>query len=597
MREFSVPASYVISDDQCMADAVTRNEREHPDSVCFLTPTSGGDWSEVTAAEFANQVRAVAKGLIASGVHVGDRVSLMSDTRYEWVLLDYAIWFAGGVTVAIYASSAAEQVRWVLEDSGSELLIVEQATHAAVAAEASEGLPLRETLRIDGGAIAELITRGREVPDTELTSRRAQLGAASDAVLIYTSGTTGKPKGVPLTHGNLGAMAACGPARLPSFTAPGSRTLLFLPMAHILAHAISLAAFENRVIVAHTSDWSNLPAQFAIIRPTGVLAVPRVFEKLYNTAKQLAHDSGKGRIFDRATDIAVAWSRALDTGGPNLWLRAEHVLFDRLVYGKLRAILGGECAYALSGGAPLGERLAHFYRGVGVSIAEGYGLTETTAAITLNGHETGNQRLGSVGQPFPGHDVRLADDGELLVRGPVVFQGYWRNPHATTESFTDGWFHTGDLAAIDSDGYICITGRKKEIIVTAGGKNVSPALLEDTLRAHPLISQCMVIGDAKPFIAVLITLDRDALPGWRHRHNVPTATPLLDLISHPDLIADIDQAVAATNARVSKAEQIKRAHILDAEWTQETGELTPKLSLKRPAVLKRHEADIDAIYG
>ncbi|MBB5915696.1 long-chain acyl-CoA synthetase [Nocardia transvalensis] len=597
MREYSVPATYSIADDHFMGDPVLRNERDHPGAVLFLIPTADGGWSELTAAEFAREVRAVAKGLIAAGLEVGDRVSLMSDTRYEWILLDYAIWFAGGVTVAIYASSAADQVRWVVEDSGSELLVVETGAHLAIAEQAIAGLPVRETLHIDGGAITELITRGAEVPDNELAARRARLGANSDALVIYTSGTTGKPKGVPLTHGNLAAMAECAPARVPELLRPNGRTLLFLPLAHILAHATSLAAVEHRFAVAHTSDWTDLPAKFAALRPTGLVAVPRVFEKIYNGAEQKAHDNGKGAIFDRASDVAIAWSRSLDAGGPGLLLRWQHLLFDKLVYGKLRAALGGRCTHAISGGAPLGARLAHFYRGVGVNIAEGYGLTETTAAITLNGNQARGQRLGSVGRPFDGHTVRLADDGELLVRGPVVFQGYWRNPQATAESFTDGWFHTGDLAALDADGYVTITGRKKEILVTAAGKNVSPAPLEDGLRAHPLIGQCMVIGDAQPFIAALITLDRDALPGWRERHGLDGGTGVADLISHPDLIAEINAAVAQVNATVSKAEQIKKIRILDAEWSQETGELTPKLSLKRPAVLKRHEVEIDALYA
>lgn len=597
MREFGLPATYTIPVDVCMADAVTRRAADHPHAVCFLLPDGDNAWTELTVASFAEQVRAVAKGLIASGVQVGDRIALMCATRYEWILLDYAIWFAGGVTVAVYATSSAEQLRWILADSAASMLIVENALHQRTAQNAVPEInDVPVVLQIDRGAVDTLAGRGTVVPDSELDVRRRQIGADSEAVLIYTSGTTGRPKGVPVTHGNLAALAASARTRVPELIAPGSRTLLFLPLAHSLAHAISLVAFESGVVVAHTSDWSRLTEQFGVIHPTSVFGVPRVFEKLYNTAEQRARDAGRGRLFDRAAEVAIAYSRAQDTGGPGLRLRLEHAVFDRLVYQRLRAALGGRCRHALSGGAPLGARLAHFFRGAGISIAEGYGLTETAAAITVNGHRPDDQRLGTVGRPFPGHDVRVAEDGELLVRGPVVFEGYLHNPAATAASFTDGWFHTGDLAAIDEDGFVTITGRKKEIIVTAGGKNVSPAALEDSLRAHPLISQCMVVGDAKPFIAALVTLDRDALPGWRTRHGIDAQTPAAQLISNPVLTAEIASAVAQANTRVSKAEQIRKFRIVDAEWSQETGELTPKLSLKRTAVLARHEDEIDALY-
>ncbi|GAB10210.1 long-chain fatty-acid--CoA ligase [Gordonia araii NBRC 100433] len=565
--------------------SVFRFEVENPQFVPFLVPSSSG-WTPITAAEFAQQVRAVAKGLVASGVAPGDRVAVMSSTRYEWVLLDYAIWAAGAATVAIYESSAPAQVSWIVEDSGTQLLIAEAQRHEKVVRES--GCDLRELIRIDDGAIDELISRGTSVDDSELTSRG--IDDTSVATLIYTSGTTGRPKGVTLTHANLDAESQATRAALGDLLAPGRRTLMFLPLAHVFARAISVGAFDAGVTVAHTADWTTLPEQFAEFRPDFILSVPRVFEKVYNGAAQRAADAGalKGAIFRSAAATAIAYSRALDDDGASLPLRTRHALFDRLVYGKLRAALGGRCVAAVSGGGPLGERLGHFFRGAGVPVYEGWGLTETTAAITVNTPTA--HRVGSVGRALTGHEVRVAPDGELLVTGPVVFSGYWRNDEATAEAFADGWFRTGDLGRID-DGFVYVTGRKKEIIVTAAGKNVSPAQLEDRLRAHPLISQCMVVGDARPYIAALVTLDGEALQGWAQRNNAADAR------TDPRLVAEIQEAVDEANAQVSQAEQIKKFRILDGDWTQETGELTPKLSLKRAVVLAQHEAEIDELYG
>ena len=596
MREFEVPATYTIPDDASMAESVFRLAKDSPTFVPFKLPVSGGGWSDVTAAEFAENVTAVAKGLIASGVNLGDRVAIMATTRFDWVLLDYAIWTAGGCTVAIYESSAAEQAKWILEDSATVLAVAEAPRHAATITEVADSLPdLREVLQIDGGAIGELISRGADVSDEAVHERRKQVKAASPATLIYTSGTTGKPKGVQLTHANLYAESAAVRGDLAELFVAGNKTLMFLPLAHVFARAISVGALDAKVTVAHSSDWGTLVEQFGAYQPDFILSVPRVFEKVFNSAKQKAHDAGKGKIFDKAAETAIAWSEAQETGGAGIGLKLKHAVFDKLVYSKLKAALGGHCKAAVSGGGPLGARLGHFFRGVGVTIYEGYGLTETSAAVTVN--SPSHIRVGSVGRPISGHGAKVAEDGELLVRGPVVFTGYWKNEAATADNFVDGWFKTGDLGAIDEDGFVSITGRKKELIVTAAGKNVSPSQLEDSLRANPLISQCMVVGDGQPFIGALITLDPESLPGWAERHGLPATTSVAELAKNEELIADINAAVAETNKKVSKAEQIKKIRILDVDWTQEGGELTPKMSLKRNVVLKQYGNEVDAIYS
>jgi long-chain acyl-CoA synthetase len=596
MREFEVPATYTIPEDANMSDGAFRHAERTPGLVVFNRPDGKGGWTDVTAAEFAKHVTVVAKGLIASGIELGDRVAILASTRYEWVVLDFAIWAAGGCTVAIFDSSSAEQARWILSDSGTKLIVVENARHRATIAEIEDGLPeLGEPLVIDDGAIDTLVARGKDLGDEVVHERRKQVEAASPASLIYTSGTTGRPKGVMLSHANLYAESAADRAAMPQFLKPGHRSLLFLPLAHVFARAVALAAFDAGVTVAHTADWSTLVEQFGEYKPDFILSVPRVFEKVFNGAKQKAHDGGKGKIFDLAADTAVEYSQALDNGGPGLVLKVKHTVFDKLVYGKLREAMGGRCKSAVSGGGPLGARLGHFFRGIGVTIYEGYGLTESTAAVSVNTPE--HLKVGSVGRPLGGHAAKVADDGELLLRGPVVFAGYWNNPTATEDAFDDGWFKTGDLGAIDEQGFITITGRKKEIIVTAGGKNVSPAMLEDSLRSHPLISQVMVVGDGKPFVGALITLDPEALPGWKTRNNVPEDTPIEKLIELPELNAEIDKAVKDTNKLVSHAEAIKKTRILPVDWTEESGELTPKMSLKRNVVMKNYADEVEAIYG
>lgn len=597
MKEFAVPASYTIGDDASLSDDVFRFARETPHFVPFRRLRAGA-WADVTAAQFADEVATLAKGLVASGVRHGDRVAIMSATRYEWVALDFAIWTVGGCTVAIYETSSADQAEWILSDSGTRLVIVESDEHARMLGDVvARTACVEQMLELDAspGAIDTLVERGREVTDDDIAARRSAVTAHTPATLVYTSGTTGRPKGARLTHANLLSEAAAASGALGDMMVEGKSTLLFLPLAHIFARAISVGAFTNKITVGHSADIKNLVANFAVFQPTFVLSVPRVFEKVYNTARQSAADGGKAKIFAAAEDTAIAWSKALDTGGPGTVLRLKHALFDKLVYGKLKAALGGRCEAAVSGGGPLGERLGHFYRGVGVTIYEGYGLTETSAAVTVNRPDA--QRIGSVGQPVEGCAVAIAEDGEVLLKGAVIFSEYWNNESATQESIRDGWFHTGDLGRMDADGYLFITGRKKEIIVTAAGKNVAPSGLEDSLRANPLISQAMVVGDNKPFIAALVTVDPDAAPGWLERNGKPADTSTAALASDPDLIAEIDSTVASANAAVSTAEQIKKFRVLPADFTIEGGELTPTLKLKRKVVTSAYADEIEALYS
>ncbi|MFW0873346.1 AMP-dependent synthetase/ligase [Rhodococcoides corynebacterioides] len=600
MREFRVPASFSVDDGESAVDSVFAHERSRPNAVVYRR--QGRSWTDVTAADFAAQVRAVAKGLIASGVEQGDRVALMSATRFEWPLLDYAIWAAGAVTVPVYETSSAGQVRWILENSGARVAIVETVAHSNILAEVLPDLPhVDHIFQIEvspekQGAVDVLTDAGAELGDDVVAARVAALRSSDPATLVYTSGTTGRPKGCVLSHANLLAESrGIAASALGEMLTEGRTTLMFLPMAHVLARAVSIAAFDRGATLGHTADIPRLVESFGAFRPHFILSVPRVFEKVYNTARQKAHGDGKGRIFDTAADTAVAYSRALDASGPSLVLRAKHALFDRLVYGKLRAALGGQCELAISGGAPLGERLAHFYRGLGITIYEGYGLTETTAAAAVN--TPGQQRIGTVGKPLPGNAVRIADDGEILLSGGVVFGGYWKNDDATAEALTDGWFHTGDLGTVDDDGFIAITGRKKEIIVTAGGKNVAPAGLEDSLRASPLIGQAMVVGDQRPFIGALITVDPEAFPGWKQRNGKDESATVADLTSDPDLVAEIDAAVAEANKTVSHAEAIKKYRVLAVDFTEEGGELTPTMKLKRNVVAESYASDIEALYS
>ncbi|KRB76000.1 long-chain fatty acid--CoA ligase [Nocardioides sp. Root190] len=596
MREYSTPQTVTVPTSGNLTDDVVRNAAEAPDTVQFSRPDGKGGWSDVTCAAFLAEVSAVAKGLLAAGVEPGDRVAVISRTRYEWTLLDYAIWFAGAATVPIYESSSTEQVHWILSDSGARAVVVEDEGHRTKVEACRDELPeLAHLWVIEDGAVDELGRLGTDVPDDDLEVRRSAGGPSALATLIYTSGTTGRPKGCMLTHDNFQTELCVAVDELEQlFDTEGASTLLFLPLAHVFARIIQVGAVKARTRLGHSADIKNLLPQLATFQPTFILAVPRVFEKVFNTASQRATADGKGKIFDRAAEAAITYSRALDGGRVPVRVRAQHALFARLVYGKLRAALGGRCEFAVSGGAPLGDRLGHFYRGIGVTVLEGYGLTETTAALTVNLPDA--QKVGTVGRPIPGTAVRIADDGELLFRGGQVFTGYWNNPEASAEALDgDGWFHTGDVGEVDDEGFVRITGRKKEILVTAGGKNVAPAVLEDRVRAAALVSQCLVVGDGQPFIGALVTIDEEAFPAWAEHHG--KSGRIADLVEDEDLRAEIQGAVDEANKAVSKAESIRKFAILPHDWTEEAGQVTPSLKLKRNVVMRESRDEIAALYA
>lgn len=600
MGEYSVPAKFSIGDDENCTNIIFGLAQRSPQHIVFRHK-QGDRWEPVTAAEAASRISAIAKGLIASGVNPGDRVALLSRTRLEWNLFDFAIWSAGAITVPIYDSSSAGQIEWIMQDSGAVAIVLEDDGHRAEF-ESIDSLTTPVTVfqidRTDGpGAVGELVAAGADVHDDEVAARRATVRAADPATLIYTSGTTGRPKGCELTHANMLSevrAVLAGDLLDQVITRNEKRLLMFLPLAHVLARAITLVAIEAGIEVGHTSDIPNLVDEFAVFKPSLILSVPRVFEKVYNTARQKAHDGGKGKIFDAASETAIAYSQATEKGQVGLALKVKHGVFDALVYKKLRAALGGECQMAISGGAPLGARLGHFFSGVGVPVYEGYGLTETTAAFSVNTPSA--SKIGSVGKPLSGNAVRIGDDGEVLLHGGVVFTEYWQNPEATASAVIDGWFHTGDLGTVDADGFITITGRKKELIVTAGGKNVSPAGLEDVIRANALISQATVVGDAKPFVAALITIDPEAFPAWKERTGKPATATVADLADDADLRAEVQSAVDLANKTVSHSEAIKKFRILPTDFTEETGEMTPTLKVKRNVVVEKFAGDIEAIY-
>ena len=613
MREYSTPAMVEVAPSASLADVVFERAEREPQAVIMRRQSDGGGppWRDVTAGQFRDEVTSLAKGLVAAGIRPGDRVALLSRTRYEWTLADYAVWAAGAVSVPIYETSSAEQVEWILSDSGARALIAETPAHIEAIAEVLGRLPtVQRTWLIEGAGggdamakpLDSLAEEGSAVSDEALAGQRAARAAADLATIIYTSGTTGRPKGCELTHATMLADVRNAVGALPEiFTVPGRAALLFLPLAHSFARIIEVGCLESGTVLGHTPDAANLVADLGSFQPTFILAVPRVFEKVYQGAElQAAASPLKSRVFAAAARSAIEWSQTLgttgraDPGRQGLRLRAAHALYDRLVYSKLRAATGGQVEYAVSGGAALGERLGHFFRGAGITVLEGYGLTETSPVVSVN--LPSRNKIGAVGPPVPGVTVRIADDGEILVSGPNIFAGYWHNEAATAEIVdAEGWLHTGDLGELD-DGQLRVTGRKKDLIVTAGGKNVAPAVLEDRLRAHPLVSQAMVVGDGRPYVASLVTLDEEALDAWKGRRPQLAPASLADLVDNPDLIAEIQTGVDEANKAVSRAESIRRFRVLPVDFTEQDGYLTPSLKVRRGVVGQDFAKEIDALY-
>ena len=578
-----------------VADLLAQRASRTPDLVLFQVPEDGG-WRPITAARFRAQVVEVAKGFIAAGIEPGDRIGLLSSTRYEWSVVDFAAWYAGALVVPVYETSSPDQVRHILEDSGACAIVVETAEHYTRVDEVLPDLPdVQHVWQLDLGGLDKIAQGGREVPDDEV-ERRRQLAVESDiATIIYTAGTTGKPKGCVLTHGNFVELTRNVTIDIPEVVHEQAATLLFVTLAHVFARFISVLAVYGGVRVGHQADTKQLVPSLGSFRPTFLLAVPRVFEKVYNSAEQKAEAGGRGGAFRWAADVGVRWSEAKTEGHVPIGLALQYRAADALVFRKLRGVLGGRCRWAVSGSAPLGKRLNHFYRAIGVTILEGYGLTETTAPLTVN--RPADAKIGTVGRPLPGSAVRIGADGEVEVRGIGVFPGYHHAEEATREAFDDGWFRTGDIGALDDDGHLMITGRKKEIIVTAGGKNVAPAELEDPIRANPIISQVVVVGDQRPFIAALVTLDGEMLPAWLKNKGVEEQVSIEQAAKLPVVREEIQRAIDAANTRVSRAEGVRAFRILTDDFTEASGELTPKMSIKRHIILDKRSGDIDALYA
>ena len=597
MKKFVVPAVVTPDPDANTTDLLVDRVAQAPDDALFALPTADGGWSDVTAAEFHTQVVALAKGFIAAGVEPGEKIGFMCKTRYEWTLVDFAAWFAGAVLVPIYETSSPSQIQYILEDSEAHHLIVETAEHYSRFDEIASDVPsIGHVWQMHLGALDKLAADGTDVTDEAVEARRTAAVGSDLATLIYTSGSTGVPKGVMLTHSNFVELSRNARIAMKEVFAPGASTLLFITTAHVFARFISIICVHGGIKVGHQADTKQLLPALGSFKPTFLLAVPRVFEKVYNSAEQKAEAGGKGKIFRRAADTAVAYSKALDTDSVPLGLKLQFMLFDKLVYSKLKNAMGGRVQYAVSGSAPLGTRLGHFFRALNVRILEGYGLTETTAPASVN--LVNNFKIGTVGPALPGVGIALDDDGEILISGNNVFAGYWKKPEATAEVMTeDGWFRTGDIGTIDADGYLTITGRKKEIIVTAGGKNVAPAVLEDPIRANPIVGQVVVVGDQKPFISALITLDPEMLPVWLNNNGEDAQMTLADAAQHPKVLAEVQSAIDVANARVSRAESIRKFVILATEFTEASGHLTPKMSIKRHVITKDFASVIDGLYS
>jgi long-chain acyl-CoA synthetase len=597
MKSYDIEPLVVSAETENITDLLEFRTTKSPNLPLFSVEEADGRWVDITASAFRAKVVSLAKGLVAAGIQPGQAVAIMSRTRYEWTLIDFAIWYAGAVSVPIYESSAPSQMEWILSDSDSVAVFLENDEHLARFEQIKAGAPLvRNVWTIESDAIDQLIKVGREISDAAIEGKRKSAKLRDLATIIYTSGTTGKPKGCELTHRGFVELSKNATLELPQVVAEGSSTLLFLPLAHVFARFIEVLCVHGGVKVGYQPDSKNVGPAMASFHPTFLLAVPRVFEKVYNSAEQKAEAAGKGKIFRTAAYAAIAYSKALDTpGGPSLIQKLRHALFDVLVYKKLRAAMGGQVKYAVSGGAPLGARLGHFYRAIGLIVLEGYGLTETTAPAMIG--RADDLKIGKVGRVLPGTGIKIADDGEIWLRGNNILRGYWRNPAATADAMEGEWFKTGDIGELDEDGFLSITGRKKELLVTAGGKNVAPAPLEDPLRADPLVGQAVVIGDKRPFVAALISLDSEMLPIWLANNGADKTMTLAQAAKSPIVLAEIQKAIDRVNRHFSRAESIRKFVVLDRELTEESGHLTPSLKIKRDAVMRDFAADVTEIYG
>ncbi|GAA2459885.1 AMP-dependent synthetase/ligase [Streptomyces lavendulocolor] len=606
MREFTVPPVVTAPLVGGLADSVFDHALEDPDRVALGRKDADGRWTDVTAAEFRDEVLALAKGLLADGVRFGDRVAIMARTRYEWTLFDFALWTVGAQSVPVYPTSSADQVHWMLHDAEVTACVVEHEDHAMTIGSVVDRLPrLQRLWQLDAGAVGELVAAGERIDEEVVQRHRRAVTPESVATVIYTSGTTGRPKGCVLTHANFmfEAETLVGRWERVFRSKPGDEasTLLFLPLAHVFGRMVEVAAIRKRVKLGHQPQLAAGPllADLAAFRPTFVLAVPYIFEKVFQAARRRAEAEGKAGPFDKAVDVAVRYAEALEAKafgqgpGPSAALRVQHQFFDKVVYGKVRDALGGRVRHAMSGGSAMARRLGLFFEGAGVTVYEGYGLTESSSAATANPPE--RTKYGTVGPPVPGTTVHIAEDGEVWLRGPHLFSGYLGNPEATAAVLRDGWLATGDLGALDADGYLTITGRKKEMLVTSGGKSVPPSGLEERVRSHPLVAQCIVVGNDRPYIAALVTLDQEAVDHWLAMQNRPPLPPA-ELVRDPALEAEIRRAVVAANTLVSQAESIRTFRILAHPFTEEHGLLTPSLKLKRRAIEVAYAAEVEALY-
>jgi long-chain acyl-CoA synthetase len=597
MRSYELPSLVETASNENITDLLLNRVRKTPNIPLFAIEKTPGVWTDVSAKDFLEQVEDLAKGFIATGIRPGDAVAIMSRTRYEWALVDYALWFAGAVSVPIYETSAPAQIEWVLSDSGSVALFVETSDHLSRFETIKGSVPsVKQVWKFDDDPLVKLVAMGREVSNQQLEQARSSQNLDSLATIIYTSGTTGKPKGCELLHRGFVDLCKNAMLELPEVVQEGKATVLFLPLAHVYARFVSLLCVHAGIKVGHQPDTTTVAASMQSFHPDFLLAVPRVFEKVYNSAEQKAEAGGKGKIFRKSVQVAIDYSKAQDTkGGPSLLLKLEHKVFDALVYKKLRAAMGGQVKYAVSGGAPLGDRLGHFFRSIGLVVLEGYGLTETSAPAMIG--RPSDAKIGKVGRVLPGCAVKIADDGEILLKGSNVLRGYWKNPEATKAAIQDGWFRTGDIGELDDEGFISITGRKKELIVTAGGKNVAPTALEDPLRASPIIGQAVVIGDQRPFVAALLSLDPEMMPVWLANNGQPSDLTLSQAAKNPRVLQELQKAVDEVNATVSNAEAIKKFEVIDSELSEKSGHLTPSMKIKREAVSRDFSPLIDKIYG